>query len=231
MADDVYRQLQADKDYRVIIDNDTGPDPDDLRHIGLITPQGFDPLLTIQLRKVAEANGYFVTDRRFDVDVESEAALRLFGVKYVISSEFSKQFPKLKDNPHYRLLGAFPTFYRVYEYLDAQPPFSWEGSAVTELQRLGWEPENRTFRVRATSGGKLALHEQFFPGWTAAIDGKSAAVEAWAGAFQAVAVPAGEHTVEFHYRSRLLGLGGGISLAALIGLIFWIRASLDHAVK
>ena len=231
MADDVYRQLQADKGYRVIIDNDTGPDPDDLRHIGLITPQGFDPLLTIQLRKVAEANGYFRTDRRFDIDVESEAALRLFGVKYVISSESSKQYPKLKDNPHYRLLGSMPTFYRVYEYLDAQPPFSWEGNAVTELQRLGWEPENRTLRVRNPAGGKLALHEQFFPGWTATIDGKSAAVEAWAGAFQSVAVPAGEHTVEFHYRSRLLGLGGGISLVPLIGLVFWIRASLDPAVK
>jgi uncharacterized membrane protein YfhO len=78
--------------------------------------------------------------------------------------------------------------------------------------------------VRAPAEGKLALHEQFFPGWTATIDGKSAAVESWAGAFQAVAVPAGEHTVEFRYRSRLLGVGAGISLVALIGLAFWIRA-------
>ncbi len=43
------------------------------------------------------------------------------------------------------------------------------------------------------------------------------------GAFQAVAVPAGVHTVEFRYRSRLLPLGGGISLVALLGLGFWIR--------
>jgi uncharacterized membrane protein YfhO len=112
----------------------------------------------------------------------------------------------------------------VYEYVDAQPPFSWEGSAVTEVERRTWEPETRTFQVRTAGGGKLALHEQFFPGWTATIDGKSADVEPWAGAFQAVAVPAGEHAVEFVYRSRLLGMGGGISLAALIGLVFWIRA-------
>jgi hypothetical protein len=38
-------------------------------------------------------------------------------------------------------------------------------------------------------------------------------------------VPAGEHTVEFRYRSRLLGWGASISLLALIGLAFWIRAS------
>jgi hypothetical protein len=225
MADDVYQQLRADTGYRIIIDNDTGPDPDNFRHIGLTTPQGFDPLLTIQLRKLVEANGVFRTDRIFDIDLESEAELRVLGVKYVISSESSKQFPKLKDNPHYRPLGSTPTFYRVYEYVDAQPPYSWEGSAVTEVERLRWEPENRTFRVRAAGGGKLALHEQFFPGWTATVDGEPAAVESWAGAFQAVPVPAGEHTVEFRYRSRLLPLGGGISLVALLGLAFWIWAS------
>jgi hypothetical protein len=225
MGDDAYRQLRADTVYRVIVDNDTGPDPDDLRHLGLITPQGFDPLLTTPFRKMVETYGKFRTDRLFEVDPENYDALKLFGVRYVISSEYSKVYPKLKDNPHYRLLGSVPTFYRVYEYLDAQPPFSWEGSAVTELERRQWEPENRTFRVRTPAGGKLALHEQFFPGWTATIDGKSAAVEPWAGAFQAVTVPAGEHTVEFQYRSRLLGVGAGISLVALIGLGFWIWAS------
>jgi len=231
MGDDVYQQLRADRTYRVIVDNDTGPSSGDLRHIGLITPQGFDPLITIQLRKLVEAYGSFRTDRIFDIDLQSETALRLLGVKYVISSEYGEKVSKLKDNPHYRLLGSTPSFYRVYEYLDAQPPFSWEGSAVTELERREWEPENRSFQVRAASGGKLALHEQFFPGWTATIDGKSATVEPWAGAFQAVAVPAGEHIVEFRYRSRLLGVGAAISLAALIGLVFWIRANSKLPLK
>ena len=139
MEDDVYQQLRADSGYRVIVDNDTGPDPDNLRHIGLVTPQGFDPLLTIQLRKLVETYGAFRTDRLFDIDVENETALRLLGVKYVISSDTSKQLPKLKDNPHYRLLGSMPAFYRVYEYLDAQPPYSWEGGAVTELERREWK--------------------------------------------------------------------------------------------
>ena len=150
-------------DYRIVVDADTGPLPNDFRHIGLITPQGFDPLLTTPFRKMVETYGQFRTDRIFEVDPENYDALRLFGVRYVISSEYSQLFSKLKDNPHYRLLGSMPTFYRVYEYLDAQPPFSWEGGAVTELERREWEPESRTFRVRAASGGKLALHEQFFP--------------------------------------------------------------------
>ena len=225
MMPDVYQQLRENNDYRIVSDANGGPLPDDFRHLGLITPQGFDPLLTTPFRKMVETYGKFRTDRMFDVDPENYDALKLFGVRYVISSEYSPAFPKLKDNPHYRLLGSVPTFYKVYEYLDAQPPFSWEGGAGAEVTRLAWEPEDRTFQVRAMAGGKLALHEQFFPGWTAMIDGKSAAVESWAGAFQAVTVPAGEHTVEFRYRSRLLGLGAGISLVALTGLAFWIRAS------
>jgi len=225
MAPEVYQQLRAHAEYRIVVDGETGPEPTSFRHMGLSSPQGFDPLLKTPFRKMAETYGHFLTDRIFEIDPENYDALRLFGVRYVISSESSKMEPKLKDNPRYRLLGSVPTFNRVYEYLDAQPPYSWEGGAVTELERRDWEPEIRTFRVRAASGGKLALHEQFFPGWTATIDGKSAAVESWAGAFQAVAVPAGEHTVEFRYRSRLLGLGAAISIVALIGLGLWIRAS------
>jgi hypothetical protein len=217
MGDDVYQQLRANSESRIVVDNDTGPFPDDLRHVGLVTPQGFDPLLTIQLRKIVDTYGHFRTDRLFDIDLTNEAGLRLLGVRYVISSDSSPQDAKMKDNPRYRLLGSTPTFYKVYEYLDAQPPYSWDG----QIQPTVWQPEDRAFQVRSAAGGKLALHEQFFPGWRAVTDGKSVAVEPWMGAFQAVTVPPGEHRVEFQYRSRLLGLGGAISLIALVTLIFW----------
>ncbi|MBZ5632920.1 MAG: hypothetical protein LAO55_07295 [Acidobacteriia bacterium] len=226
MPDDTYQQLRASTDYRIVVDTDTGPLPNGLRHVGLVTPQGFDPFLATPFRKMVETYARFTTDRLFAVDPENYIALRLFGVRYVISSEYSKAYPKLKDNSHYRLLGSLPSFYKVYEYLDARPPFSWEGgSAGDRVERRAWEPESRVFEVHSATGGLLALHEQFFPGWTAHVDGRSEAVKPWTGAFQAVVVPPGEHTVEFRFRSRLLGLGGAISLVALIGLVFWIRAN------
>ena len=87
-------------------------------------------------------------------------------------------------------------------------------------------------RVEEMHGPVGMTPEQFFPGWTTFIDGQDepeesrvARLQAWSGAFMALRVPAGEHTVEFRYRSRLLPLGGGISLLALIGLGFWIWAS------
>ena len=176
---------------------------------------------------MAETYGHYQTDRLFGIDPENYAALRLFGARYVISSVDSSAYPRLKDNAHYRLLGSMARFYfyKVYEYLDAQPPYSWEGGPADELKRGVWEPEKRTFEVHSVTGGTLALHEQIFPGWSALIDGKSATIQRWMGAFQAVAVPAGDHAVEFQYRSRLLGLGGGISLLALLGLVFWIRVA------
>jgi len=222
---EVYKRLRADNGYRIVVDDELGPLPGDFRHIGLMSPQGFDPFLTTPYRKLAETNGHFRTDREFEIDPENYEALSLFGVKYVISAEQSKTYPKLKNNPNYRFVGSEAAFYKVYEYVDAQPPFSWEGPPDGRVERLNWEPEHRSFAVRSEAGGKLALHEQFFPGWEARIDGKDTPEESWRGAFQSVAVPPGEHTVEFRYRSRRLGAGGAISMLALIGLGFWIRAN------
>jgi len=221
MLPDVYQQLRAHSDFRIVFDADVGSIPQNFRHLGLMTPQGFDPFLTTTFRRLAETNGLFTTDRLFDIDPENYDAMKLFGVRYVISSEYSKSFSKLKDDPRYRFLGSTPTYYRVYEYVDAQPPYTWNGSIAART----WEPERRVFAVSSVSGGQLALHEQLFPGWTVSIDGKTTAVQPWSGAFQTVKVPAGEHTVEFRYGSKLLGIGGAISLLALLGLGFWKRAN------
>ena len=86
MMPDVYAQLRTHNDYRIVVDADTGPLPNDFRHLGLITPQGFDPLLTTPFRKMVETYGKFRTDRLFEVDPENYDALKLFGVRYVISS-------------------------------------------------------------------------------------------------------------------------------------------------
>ena len=231
MAPDVYQQLRKERGiFRIVVDFGIGPLPNDFRHIGLTSPQGFDPLLTTPLRKMVETYGHFRTDRIFEIDADNYDAMRLFGVRYVISSLDSRQFPNLRDNPHYRLLGSTESYYRVYEYIDARPAFSWDGNDADTVDPGAWEPESRTFRVRTISGGRLALHEQFFPGWAATVDGTDAALESWKGAFQSVAVPAGEHTVSFRYHSRLLALGAAISVIALIPLVFWIRAS-SHIVK
>ena len=53
MPPDVYQQLRAHSEYRIVFDADLPSIPQNFRHLGLMTPQGFDPFLTTALRKLA----------------------------------------------------------------------------------------------------------------------------------------------------------------------------------
>jgi uncharacterized membrane protein YfhO len=69
------------------------------------------------------------------------------------------------------------------------------------------------------------LVEQFFPGWEARIDGRRSGVERADGTFQATAVPAGRHTVEFRYAPASLRIGALVTLFSVLGVIIaaWPR--------
>jgi hypothetical protein len=80
-------------------------------------------------------------------------------------------------------------------------------------------------RVRARRPGLLVLHDTYFPGWRAYVDRDETRIHPANGAFRAVRVPAGEHTVRFAYEPTsvrvglllsglgvLLALGGGVAL-------------------
>ncbi|MFN2508996.1 MAG: hypothetical protein ABR589_09510, partial [Chthoniobacterales bacterium] len=72
--------------------------------------------------------------------------------------------------------------------------------------------------------GKVSLHQFWFPGWNATVDGRPAELAA-AGkpAIVSCDVPAGEHVLEFNYTSlpqrRPAGLVSLGSLAVAVGLV------------
>jgi uncharacterized membrane protein YfhO len=86
-----------------------------------------------------------------------------------------------------------------------------------------WQPERRSFRVRSDAGGAFRLTEQFYPGWTATIDGALTSIARCHEAFQCVIMPAGEHRVEFRYRSRTLLIGLAISLLSALVIAAAVR--------
>jgi hypothetical protein len=111
------------------------------------------------------------------------------------------------------------------------PPAGLGATAGTGSAHITAFERNRvTVDVDADRPALLVLAEAWYPGWRATVDGKDAAVvpaNAW---MRAVAVPAGQHTVIFHYRPRWLPVGLALTLAAsLAAWLLWRHSPSTHA--
>jgi hypothetical protein len=69
--------------------------------------------------------------------------------------------------------------------------------------------------IAAPREGWLVVRDLYWPGWKAAVDGRSARVFPADGLFRAVRVPKGEHRVTFRYRPAALLLGAILSVLGL----------------
>jgi hypothetical protein len=224
MNKQTYKTLLEHPEYRMASD-DHGPDPVELRHSGLTSPQGSDPFLTAQYRNLMEGLGNFSTNRRFDLDPENEEALHLLGVRYFATAEAGPLYHRLLASPRYRLMTPDDSYYKIFELADSQASFGWETAGTAE--KALWEPEKRAFRVQSPDGGIFRLSEQSLPGWHATIDGAEVPIERCHKAFQCVALSRGAHLVEFRYRSRWLRTGCIISLSSVFLAIaaMWMTRS------
>ncbi len=89
-------------------------------------------------------------------------------------------------------------------------------AAVTDFR-----PDHILVHTSAPVPHRLFLAEPWYPGWSAEVDSVARPVVS-AGWMRAVDLPAGEHLVEFSYRSRWLPLGAALSLLALLtALALW----------
>jgi hypothetical protein len=214
---DTYTQIRAHDEYRMLLDIG-GPLHLNLRHYpGLRTPQGYDPLFTTQYHDLLEGSAHFRNGFEFDIGPDKQDLLQALSVRYFITSESSPLYAQYRDSPAFRRIGTDAVYYRVFEYRDARPSYGWDSLTAGTVERVRWTPEIREFRLRSAAGGRFILHEQFSPSWQATIDGRRAIVER-TGAFQALQVPAGEHRVQFRFRSVGLRAGAWVSLASALAL-------------
>lgn len=75
-------------------------------------------------------------------------------------------------------------------------------------------------RVVTAGGGALILSEMNYPGWEARVDGVKVETGMFAEAFPSVAVPPGEHTVEFEFGSIAALAGFAISVLTATAFLF-----------
>jgi hypothetical protein len=145
--------------------------------------------------------------------------LRHFGVRWVFVRNETPMQAALDSDERFRKLPPGTSFFIVFEFLQAQPAWRFDG----EARQTRWDPEHRSFQLTSDAGGRFVLVEQFFPGWRALIDGKETAIERVDETFQGIAVPPGPHAVEFRYAPRSLYVGAIVSLMGLAVLVYVVR--------
>ena len=82
-----------------------------------------------------------------------------------------------------------------------------------------YTPETIQIGVHTATSGMLILSDIAYPAWRASVDDTPTEVYVAYGALRAVAVPAGKHTVEFHYMSAALPVGAAITGLTLLVLL------------
>lgn len=88
---------------------------------------------------------------------------------------------------------------------------------------VAYHPEQVTVQTSSTRRALLVLTDNYFPGWTAVVDGKAVSIHRIDYLLRGVSVPAGNHQVEFHYEPISWRLGwiiSGLTLLVLTAFVF-----------
>ncbi len=73
------------------------------------------------------------------------------------------------------------------------------GSTSGSVRIVSWRPDRIEIAVESQQGGMLVLHESYYPGWVAEIDGRAARILRADVLFRGVEVPGGRRKVVFRY--------------------------------
>jgi len=91
------------------------------------------------------------------------------------------------------------------------------------------EPEHISLSANLKKAGFLVLADQFYPGWSAHVDGLLAPIFRTNGLFRGVYLPAGGHLVQFDYEPQSLFYGflfAGIALGIILCLVLLASKNL-----
>jgi hypothetical protein len=116
----------------------------------------------------------------------------------------------------------------ILEDRPAHLPAAGAAPPRSDVRFVTYDADAVTLAVRTSAPGFLVLTDQYYPGWTAEVDGLPAPIHRADYLFRAVYVDAGEHRVVFRYAPRwlrwgMLGAGSAVALLALGLFVDWRR--------
>src|SRR3989344_1586714 len=105
--------------------------------------------------------------------------------------------------------------------LEEQPPIQIQKleENIVEPKIIKYEPNQATFSTNQKNNSLLFLSDAYDTDWHSYIDGKKSKILRADYALRAVAVPAGEHTVDFKYQPKSFVMGALISMSSILFLI------------
>jgi hypothetical protein len=89
-----------------------------------------------------------------------------------------------------------------------------------------YESDRVVMRASMRCKGLVVLADTWFPGWRAAVDGRSAEVLEAYGALRGVVAGGGEHLIELRYRPASAAVGAAMTASALLGCLLLGAASI-----
>ena len=110
----------------------------------------------------------------------------------------------------------------------AVEPTSVPAPLALQVTATKYEPGKISLALSepAPAGSALVVSENFFPGWTATVDGKPATAERTNFVFIGVPLPVGAKVVELEFKSPSYERGKMITLAAIAATLLWLAAGV-----
>jgi hypothetical protein len=175
---------------------------------------GYNPLrigLYDRLVLPGEEN-WDVSQRQFPLSFDNynSTLAQALGLTYLVLGQPLDRIPRLPAPPAAELLLAGPRIW-IYRIAGAMPRVSIvsrdPGNAQPPLGQVtpnpvrinSSRPGHAELVTASAAGGLLVLHDSYYPGWIAEVDGKSVPIRRTDMLFRGIEVPAGNHHITFRF--------------------------------
>lgn len=94
--------------------------------------------------------------------------------------------------------------------------------SLSTVKLTHYDANALTYEINSQKGGVVVFSENYYPGWTATIDGNPVEIARANYILRAIQVPAGKHVVEFKFDPTSVHVTEGIAYGALVILLLGV---------